>query len=439
MLLAAAAMLFVAVDLSAADPGRPENVLLILADDVGVTGVRCYGASPHAPRTPNLDRLARQGVLFRNAWSNPSCSPARAGIFTGKHAFRTGVGTVILPSSRNVLDLRQPLLPRLASSAGYATALFGKWHLGNKNNGGDRAPNLAGWSHFAGASGVTFRRPYDYFQWPRTVDGQTGICHRYATSQTVDDALAWIAEQEGPWFCCVSFNAAHAPFHVPPPPLQHTGGKEIAGDARLCYRAMIEAMDTEIGRLLRDMGPELARTNVIFAGDNGTPREVVQPPHEPLHGKGSVYQGGVNVPLLIGGPSVQAPGREVQGVAHTLDLFATVLDLIGADLAQLAPTAGVDSLSLAPYLVDPEQPPLRATVYTEGFLGATPRVGFAAIRDARFKLIRKSGLVTRYELYDLARDPLERRNLLLHRRRISSHASEAYRTLRREMEALKSR
>jgi len=395
---------------------EPTNILLIIADDVGVDNVRCYGRCPRAPPTPHLDQLAASGVLFRNVWSTPACSPTRAGIHTGRHGFRTGVGTVILPVFDNVLRESEVTLPEILSRAGYGTALIGKWHLGNHHNGGADGPWLVGgWSYHAGTMRQALDIRRNYYKYSHVVNGEKQKVRSYATIRTVDDALCWIRVQNRPWFCCVSFNAAHKPFHRPP---RHLHSYDLAGpppklDPHSHYRAAVEAMDREIGRLLASLGDELSRTTVIFVGDNGTPGEVVYPPRDPKKAKFSVYQAGIHVPLIIAGPGVVAAGREVGGLVHTLDIFSTVCHLARVDPRScLPPGRRLDSVSLMPYLLHPGQPSLRSTLYTELFNFDDVEKGAAAVRNGRYKLIREKGKSDRYHLYDLLEDPHEKHDLL---------------------------
>ncbi|TAH37215.1 MAG: hypothetical protein EYC70_09560 [Planctomycetota bacterium] len=392
-----------------------ENVLLIVADDIGVDVLSCYGEGSIVPPTPNLDALAAQGLLFRNAWGNPTCSPTRATILSGRYGFRTGVGNTVR-TNINGLPLSELTIPECLDlgGLGYRCAAFGKWHLGNNSNGAYAAPNLAGFSHYSGAI-LNFSAPSTYDSWPETVDGTTIKTLRYATTENVDDALAWIGQQSGPWLCYLAFNAAHAPLHAPPQALH---GFDLTGlDPFVTplpfFHAMIEAMDREIGRLLGAL--DLERTTVIFIGDNGTLEALVQPPFDPDHGKATLYEGGINVPLIVRSSAVVQPGREVGALVNACDLFATVLELADLDPASvLPPGTQLDSVSLLPYLRHPHQAPLRETVFSELFSGMrvpNTREG-KAIRNSRYKLIR----FTYYpeEFYDLEADPFEQDDLLLH-------------------------
>lgn len=421
----------------AAAPASAENVLVLVADDLGVdalavydessacsgngepceTGDDCPGAqtcTADYPATPTIDQLADEGVLFRNAWATPTCTPTRATIQTGRAGHRTGVLAVgnPLPATETILPEILATLPDAVSHAA-----IGKWHLG----GGQTGPLDAGYSHYAGSIGGGVS---DYFAWQRNVDGTTQTCSSgssacpivsYATSVNVDDALNWISGRDEPWFLWLSFNAPHAPFHVPPHALVSPGtlvrlptdggspappGTTCTGAFRRpCYLAAIEAMDAEIDRLLAGIPED---TTVIFIGDNGTPGQVIAPPLDNTHAKGSLYEGGINVPLIIKRVGTTPADPEREQLVQSADLFATVLDLMGA--APPEDDRVRDGVSLVPVLEDASASH-RESVYSE----ATAE-GQAA-RDARFKLIRRPEGYD--ELYDLLLDPFERDDLLL--------------------------
>jgi arylsulfatase A-like enzyme len=402
----------------------PSNVLLVVADDLGVDYVGCYGEGTNPPPTPTIDALAQNGVLFRNAWANPSCSPTRACIQTGRYPFRTMVGRWIAhhdnPPTVGLLQPRERTLPELldAAGSGYAHALIGKWHLHNAYASPDVPRTIGGYAHHAGS--LEGQVP-SYTNWTRVVDGSAAPCTVYCTTQNTDDALAWIAAQTGPWFCVLTYQAPHIPYHAPPAHLhtQNLGGLVPQPTTHTpanipFYRAMVQSLDTELGRLFATLGPAvMAATNVIFVADNGTVQRQSVAPFDGTRSKGTPYEGGVNVPLVISGPIVQQPGREVTALACAVDVFATVLELTGARAA-LPPFAVHDSVSLVPYLVNPAQAPRRQFAYTEEFTGtawpAPNSNGHATIRNDRYKLIhRYNG--TPDEVYDLVADPWETVNL----------------------------
>jgi arylsulfatase B len=384
------------------------NILLIVADDLGVDNVSVYAEGSDLPPTPNIDALAQAGVLFRNCWANPVCSATRATIITGRYGSRTGVTHVVPPAPDLPLaELTIPEALELNSHLGYTHAAIGKWHLGAAVNG-ELSPNLQGFSHYAGALPGSLP---DYYAWPKTTDGVTTQSLNYATTETVDDALAWISQQAQPWFLYLAFNAPHVPFDAPPPDLhsQALPPESWLEKPRPYYKALVEALDTELGRLLAGLGPQvLQQTTVLFVSDNGTPYFATVRPFVPEHAKATLYEGGLRVPLIISGPGVVAPGRECHALVNTTDLFATVLELAGVDLPSGLPAGlQLDSVSVTPYLADALQPPLRFLVFAEMIAPYQLSIGKngVAYRDARYKLISfEDGTV---ELYNLLTDPLE--------------------------------
>lgn len=392
-----------------------DNVLLVIADDFGVDQSPCHAVGRGFAPMPTLRALCARGVVFNQAWAAPTCSPTRAAILTGRHGFRTGVGAQIVGNSSAALPLAERTLPAVIQGAApnsRAAACVGKWHLSNAMNGGAAHPAMAGFGHFAGM--LTGQLP-DYSSWPRTVDGVTATSTRYATSAQVDDALAWLAAQRGPWLLWLAFNAPHSPFHLPPRDLHdydRLEGLPLPQRPVEHYRAMLQALDTELARLFAAIPADsLARTWVVFVGDNGTPRMVVGDPIPPMHAKDTLYQGGVHVPLVIAGPGVVSGGRSVEALVHVVDLFPTILGWAGVEVTAARPDGRIDGVSLAPYLLGADAPPQRRWVYTELFDHSAPSAQDGrAIRDEAFKLIRfENG---RTELYDLRTDPQEARNLL---------------------------
>ncbi len=406
-----------------APPATGQNILILIADDLGVDVLGAYPEASNPPPTPNLDGLAQQGVTFRTAYANPTCSTTRATIQTGRYSFRTRIGTIVqnnpsLPSY-HPLQLAETTLAELvdAGTSGlYRHTAIGKWHLGNDLVGGALAPNLAGYGHF---SGILYNVPQQpgtpdpYSNWQKVEDGSTSLSTNYAATEKVDEAVAWLATVPEPWLLVVNFNLPHSPFHRPPSALHSYSlpkPRPAPGDdARPYYEAMVEAMDTEIGRLLSHI--DLGATHVLFVGDNGTPQEVTRAPYDPAHAKGTVFEGGIRVPLIVRGPAVVAPGRMADGLVNTTDLFATVAELAGVDLAaQNLPKT--DTKSLVPYLTTPGRPSLRKFAYSERFSPngvAHPGQWQRAVRDSRYKLIRRRspGQPVSQELYDLVADPLE--------------------------------
>ena len=354
-----------------ADTTAP-NILLIVADDFGVDMVNAYGVGTDLPPTPVIDSLAENGVLFRNVWSSPVCSPTRATIQTGRYTFRNGIGDIEwqepLPLPWDEITI--PEMLDLGAGGRYEHSLIGKWHLGQRDSvGGIAYPNLAGYQHFAGVM-ENFAPPDTFYSYEKVVDGVASVHNEYATVDQVDSALEWIGQTTGPWFCCLNFSAPHNPFHAPPAELHTqdlTGAGDPAIDSRPYFKAMVEAMDTEMGRLFTELDDVLDNTVVLFVGDNGTPGVVIEPPFDSARAKGTVYEGGIKVPLIVSGPNVMT-GQECNALVHTADIFATIAELVTADLGLVLPADTVlDSVSFAPYLTNPALPSLRSSMFTERF------------------------------------------------------------------------
>lgn len=384
------------------------NVLVLLTDDQGVDKVAAYGEHPTPPRTPRIDALAADGVLFRNAYAAPICTPTRAALLTGRYGRRTGYGGTAQFEMGKELPLDEVTLPERLRAADppYANAAFGKWHLGafNAQSGTDH-PNLSGFDHFAGSMGNLYDArqddggAYGYYRWERVEDGAVALETRYATTATVDDALDAIATLPEPWLVYVAFNAPHRPLDAPPPGLGAYGDLSGERDDHVLYDAVVEALDTEIGRLLDTVDPDvLQRTTVFFLGDNGTERRAIREPWDPRRGKDTPFEGGSHVPFLVTGPLVVEPGTS-DAFVHVVDVFATVEALAG-----LAPD-GVerDGLSLLPLLADPAAAWPRDVVHYEKFEPAGPPpydVDWRISRDARWKWMQIGEEAVLYDVGD---------------------------------------
>lgn len=332
----------------------PNNVLLLILDDWGLDSSELYntetGPGIQLANMPNLRSLLftdtssdplgtpDKGLLFTRGYAQPICSPTRATLLTGRQPYQHGVGN---PQLNATLPASEQTFPELisASALNYGLASFGKWHLGS----GDTGPfDTGGWPNFSGTlqGGVQ-----DYNIWTRVkiengilTDSGTGIADLvaagtyaspYATSVQVDEAVSFISAQGAdPWVVWMGFNAPHDPFQEPPPNLAPAGGYSTAGTANSdLYVKTLEALDTEIGRLLASL--DLSKTNVIVVGDNGTPGQVDQAPAGGLaNAKGSLNEGGIHVPFFAHGPDILQTGK-TDKFAHVADLFSTILDLTG--------------------------------------------------------------------------------------------------------------
>ncbi len=386
----------------ASDP-RP-NVLLILLDDVGVDKVSGYGMHPNPPDTPNIDALAGAGMRFSQAWAYPVCSPTRAAMLTGQHTRRFGIGNRLLPNENRWELVADDVvaMPEVLSAVGYDTSLVGKWHLsaGRLGEDGLRHPLLHGFAWAEGslanlvASYEITEEERGYTFWEEIRNGEAAWKTTYATSEVVDDAVARAHAMQEPWLLWVALPSVHTPLHVPPADLYE--GPEPTTDLEL-LDAMVEATDAEIGRLLTEVGPELlARTNVVLLGDNGTAEHGIAPPLDPSWDKGSVYEGGVRVPLVVAGPGVESPGTVSDALVHVVDLLPTVAAWAEADVSGL----DLDGQSWEPVLVDADAPGADQ-LFVEFFspIGPGPYDTVrTAVRDADFKVIRYDDDPAREEL-----------------------------------------
>ncbi len=398
--VAPALLLLVAVMLPGCTPPvtpSAGNVLLLIADDLGIDYLAAYEIAPDAPATPHIDALAERGVLFRNAYAPPACSASRAALLTGRYPFRYGFGTR-LEAHRDTweLPLSEYTLPELLAqaSARYATGAVGKWHMSTFTSAHSlRHPLASGFdSHTGTLANLAVRDSRgergSYNEWEKLSDGALTLSRTYATTASVDDTLQRMSELPAPWFLWVAFHAPHRPLHVPPQALSRHPTDTPADR----FRASIEALDAEIGRLLAHV-PE--NTTVIFLSDNGTPGDFARPPFEVGHAKGTLYEGGVRTPLLIAGPAVRTPGARSDALVHVVDVFATIAELAGADLRALRDATGapvhIDGVSLLPVRREPATAKVRDFVFQgrSNQNGPGPRSREEwMVRDSTHKLTR---------------------------------------------------
>ena len=395
-----------------------DNILLIIADDLGADSFPLTAsAGASVPPMPNIAALKTSGILFRNAYAHPTCSPSRAAMLTGRHPFRTGIGEALVGATSPQLQAAEFTLPEAFAanaSLGYQLASFGKWHLNSGPNVDNTPRRIGGWTYFAGSIKGAVD---DYYSWSKVTVGPTtnipttSTSTTYATTDVVNEAVAWIQSRgTSPWFAWVGFNAPHTPFHTPPTSLHSYGNGTLTN--RQKFEAAAEAMDTEVKRLLDALTPAVrAKTNIIFLGDNGTPPQLIQTPYTTAHAKDTLYEGGTRVPMIVAGPAVVNPNRESTALVHCVDLYSTILELAGINVSVTQPAANpIDSHSLLPILKNTTDPTRYA--FSEGF-GDAITVGDSgrALHDGvGYKLIQF--LDGREELYSFSTDVNEGSNLL---------------------------
>ncbi len=376
------------------NPVQP-NILLIIADDLGVDISNGYQSNALMPTTPNLDALRTNGLTFTNCWTAPQCTPTRASIMSGKYGVNTGVKK---PPGNLDAGTHISVFKELATqtSNAYEGAVVGKWHISNPVD--YTHPMQHGVDFY---TGVFQSQVADYYAWDKVVSGAIVPNTNYATTELTDDALTWINARSSPWFMWLAHVAPHSPIHTPPPSLYTLN--PIGTNFRK-YVASIEAMDAEIGRLLANMTPAvLANTVIIYIGDNGTPGNFLQG-FPAGRGKGTVYQGGIHVPLIVSGAGVTRTGETEDALVHSVDIYATVLEIAGASL----PGGKYNSFSFKSLLSNASAPE-RPYNYVDYERLGTGGDDFA-IRDSQFKLVQFSDGTQ--EFYDLINDPFEQTNLL---------------------------
>lgn len=375
------------------------NILLIIADDLGIESTPCYNTNSIRPPMPTLESLCADGLVFDNVWSNPFCAPTRASMITGKHGVRTGVLNI---PTNNTLDVDEVTIQRYINEQlpdTYCQAVIGKWHLNNEISDNDY-PAKMGIPHFDGFIRGTVSR---YTDWTRVVNGVAGNSNKYTTTSFTDSAIDWIDDRgDSPWFLWLSYNAPHKPFHLPPRDLHSrdelSGGvNSIASDPLSYYHAMIETMDTEMGRLLASIPNDVREnTTIIFISDNGTMEEAIQLPYASNQAKGTLFQGGIHIPMVVQGAGVSRIGERESGLVNSTDIFATVANIAGVEIDEIN-----DSKSFVPLLSAP------ITVRDENY---TDMISGWSYRNERYKLVYKIGGIKR--LYDLENDPYENTNLI---------------------------
>jgi arylsulfatase A-like enzyme len=392
---------------------KPPNVIIIFMDDLGYGDVGSYGAKDIS--TPNIDRLARQGVRLTDCYAAaPLCTPTRAAFMTGRYQHRVGIENVFTPRDVDKgLSPAEPTLPRLLKNAGYTTGLVGKWHLGFKPEFG---PNRHGFDEFYGFlsgahdyySHVNEAGKQDLYENERPVT-LTG----YITDEIARRAVSFIDRHAAErFFLDVAFSATHWPFQPPDmsaPPAIPAGDDFVeewaAGGTRADYVRMLESADRAIGAILAALDRHQLRdsTLVIFTSDNGG--EWLSRMGPLSQRKGSLSEGGIRVPCIFRWPARLPAGKTSAQTAITMDLTATILVAAGASSNQ--PLDGID---LVPILAR-KQKPLERNLY---WRSAWPNSPEKALRSGKWKWISTSPrMLFPGQLFDLSIDPGERNDLAI--------------------------
>lgn len=447
--LSTSAIIPVAANLPQPQP-QPEkpNVIFILLDDYGYTDLGCYGSKYYL--TPNIDRLAKQGVRFTDAYAScPVSSPTRASIMTGKYTVNTGITDwipgrqasnsgsandklIALPFTLQ-LELNEITIAEVLKNNGYKTMISGKWHLGEtdeywpENQGFD--VNKGGFSKGAPVKNNTANGYFSPYGNPRLEDGPVG---EYLTDRQTDEAITFITNnRKNPFYVYLSYYAVHNPMQGKEKlveyftqradsmglskqeaftrnknwilPSMSNNYKERIIQSNPVYAAMIYSVDENIGKLLAKL-EELKldkNTIIIFTSDNGglSTSEGSPTCNAPLRaGKGWLYEGGIRVPLIVRYPAKGKPGTEINAPVSSIDYFSTILEMTGSSDRGLK----TDGVSLVPLFkkVKLKERPLFWHYPHYSNQGVEPG---SAVRLGKFKLIDnfQSG---KQELYDLEKD-----------------------------------
>jgi arylsulfatase A-like enzyme len=401
---------------------RP-NVIYLNADDLGVMDVGFMGSKLY--HTPNLDRLAKESMVFTDGYAPAAnCAPSRAACFSGQWASRTGVYTVgtsergdakdrMLIPTPNRMHLKDEVITIAEEfkKAGYRTAQLGKWHLGED-------PTTQGIDINVG--GNTRGAPPSYFspyKNPNLKDGPKG---EYLTDRLTDEAITILEKfKDDPFFMYFPFYSIHTPLQGRPDlKKKYKNNKEVHAD----YAAMIECLDENVGRLMAALDELGLRENtmVLFSSDNGGIRKLSK--QDPWRaGKGSYYEGGIRVPIIIRWPGVVEAGSTCSVPVTGLDFYPTFLDAIGA-----SPSTGkvLDGRSILSLLTGKGSFPKDRTlywhfpVYLQNYAGEEDQSRDAKFRTRPGTVLRKGKwkLHEYFEdgallLFDLEKDPGETHNL----------------------------
>ena len=405
---------------AAEEPGPRPNVVLIVADDLGWADVGWHGKEI---KTPHLDRLAAAGAKLEQFYVQPVCSPTRAALMTGRYPMRHGLQVgVVRPWAQYGLPLEERTLPQALKEAGYETAIVGKWHLGHFRP--EYLPTRRGFDHQYGH----YNGALDYFthirdgghDWHR--DDRESRDEGYSTHLIARESVRIVAEHDRsrPLFLYVPFNAVHAPHQVPARYKEPYSGLD---EPRRTYAGMVAAMDEAVGQIVAAIDQKGMRrdTLFLFSSDNGGPAPGRVTSNGPLRGrKGTLYEGGVRVPAFATWEGRIKAGSVVNAPLHAVDWYPTLLKLAGVSLDQKLPLDGRDAW---PAIAEG-----KATPHEEILLNTAPSSG--AIRVGDWKLVlsgergtadedeagdpaprRKGGGKESVELFNLADDPYESRNL----------------------------
>jgi arylsulfatase A len=422
VLLAALSFVLGGSGAGAAAAARPPNILFILADDMGWTDAASFGSKYY--ETPGIDRLVREGVKFTSAYSACTvCSPTRAALLTGRYPARLHLTDFLLGEERPYEKLREPVWQRFLPleeetiaerlrKYGYATALIGKWHLGDRPHPTGYPANHGFDVTVGGIHGASHLPPHGPLM--NLPDEPKG----FLTDRLTDAAIAFMEQnRDRPFFLYLPHFAPHAPVQGKPAVIEKYRRKGAVGGKQNnpVNAALIESLDESVMRLLDTLKRLNLEENtvVIFTSDNGgeiggANRRVMQTDCSPLRlGKGSAYEGGVRVPAVIKWPGVTRAGRVTDVPTITIDYFPTLLEIAGH---APEPTDVLDGISLVPLLRGAESLPRDELYWHFPHYHSPIDSPYSAVRSGDWKLVHFFD-DDHVELYNLKDDLGETRDL----------------------------
>ncbi len=427
----------------AAGARRP-NIIVILADDLGYGELGCQG-NPEIP-TPNIDSIASNGVRFTSGYvTAPVCSPSRAGLMTGRYQTRFGHELNAIGAQNKLpgvgLPLAETTLAATLHSAGYATGMTGKWHLGGtppfhpQQRGFDEFFGFLHEGHFyvpppyAGVKSYLRSPEPPYDEDNPILRGATPVEEKqYLTEAFTREAVRFIdGHQDRPFFLYVPFNAIHSPMQALEPYMDRF--TRIENLHRRVFAAMLASMDDGVGRILAKLRERKLEddTLIFFLSDNGGPTQELTSSNKPLRGgKGQTFEGGIRIPYMVQWKRRLPAGRVYDEPVISLDIFATAAAAAGAKLQH--PIDGVD---LVPHLAGAKkQAPHEMLFWRYG--------PSAALRKGNWKLVRqgeRNAPAAGFQLYDLSSDIAESRNLAADRPEVLRELTAAWTGMNAQMMA----
>lgn len=413
---AAAVLAIVSATSVVAQDSKQPNIVFIVADDLGWGDVGWHGSEI---KTPHLDALASRGAKLEAHYVQPVCTPTRAALMTGRYPIRHGLQTgVVRPWAQYGLPLEEQTLAEGLKSAGYATAIIGKWHLGHFKP--EYLPTRRGfdhqYGHYNGAIDYNSHDRDGGFDWHR--DDVACRDEGYSTHLIANESVRIVEQYAGkkPFFLYVPFNAVHSPHQVPE---SYTKAYQNLKGERRIYSGMLTALDEAVGKIVDAVDKAGVRDNTlfVFTSDNGGPQPGVVTSNGKLRaGKATHYEGGVRVAAFATWDEKIKKGSIVNEPLHVADWYPTLLHLAGAKVQQRLP---LDGLNVWSTIVDGKPSP-----HQEILVNATPYSG--AIRVSNWKLVVNGKLASAgfdgesvedsnkplsLELFDLSNDPYELTNL----------------------------